>query len=226
MSQPYDLSGFATLTATLDQMLDDQAGGSVNFAGSAETWIPAPTGWFKAILTGGGQPTPTTANAVRTALNSVRTVFDLLAGGTGPVAAMAVQAVTPPSLLLETGRSPTGPQQASGPLMNAPPFVANTSYDLSGIAALQAAANAMLADMLSGATSFTGWGETWLNTPRGRFQALLLPSGPAQTVTMGVVTGLMTDLQRRCDLLGTVRGPAGAIFTLDVSILDGPDVLA
>jgi hypothetical protein len=56
--------------------------------------------------------------------------------------------------LLETGRSPTGPQQAFGPVVNGPSTVANTSYDLSGVAALQTSVNPTLANMQSGATVF------------------------------------------------------------------------
>jgi hypothetical protein len=31
-----------------------ETSGAVNFAGSAETWIPSPTGWFKAIVVSAG----------------------------------------------------------------------------------------------------------------------------------------------------------------------------
>lgn len=154
MSQPYDLSGIANLQATISKMIADQKSGAVKFAGGSQTWIPNPQGWFKAILTASGSPSPTTTFMVRTSLKAVRTTLDLIAGGTGTVAANAVQASTPASFLLETGRSPTGPQTASGPVVNGATSVANTSYDLSGIAALQTAVNAMLADMQSGATVF------------------------------------------------------------------------
>src|SRR6266852_837483 len=105
-------------------MLRDQRTGAVKFAGGFQTWQPSPTGAFKAILSSGGTPSPTTTNVVRISLKNVRTTLDLIAGGTGSVAANAVQAATPPSLLLETGRSPTGPQTATGPLANAPTTVA------------------------------------------------------------------------------------------------------
>jgi hypothetical protein len=205
VSQPYDLSGLATLTATLDQMLSDQQSGAVNFAGSAETWIPSPAGWFKAIVQPSGSPVPTTANQQRTAFKTVRTIIDALAGGTGSVAAGAIQANTPPSILLETGRSPTGPQQGFGPVMNGASFVAPTSYDLSGIAGMQAAANAMLADMLSGVTSFVGWAETWVRVPKGQFQAIMVPLGSPQTVTLGTALPLMNEIRRKLDLVGTAR---------------------
>ena len=205
MSQPYDLSGLAALDVTLNQMLGDQASGATGFAGSEQSWIASPTGWFKAILTSGGSPSPTNADAVRTSFKSVRTIFDLLAGGTGSAAALAVQASTPPSLLLETGRSPTGPQTAYGPVMNAASFVASTSYDLSGIANLQTTANAMLADALSGATVFTGWGEAWKPSPKGQFQAILVPNGAAQAATIGTVLDRMNLLQKKLGQLGTDR---------------------
>lgn len=225
MSQPYDLSGLATLTATLDQMLADQTSGAVNFAGSAETWIPFPTGWFNAILTIGGNPSPTNADQQRNAFKTPRAIFDALAGGTGASAAQVIQAITPPSFLLEVGRSPTGPQQAFGPVMNGASFVVNTSYDLSGIAGLQAAANAMLADMLSGATSFVGWAETWVRNPTGRFQAIMVPAGAPQTVTLGTVLPLMNDLRRKLDLLGSNRNEFVSMrppFILGSSRLGGP----
>lgn len=205
MAQPYDLSGIAALDVTVNQMLADQNAGSVNFAGSDETWIPSPTGWFKAILVSGGNPSPTTADQVRDALKTVRALFDVIAGGTGSSAALAVQIGTPPSLLLETGRSPTGPQTAYGPVMNAASFVAATSYDLSGIANLTTTANAMLADALSGATSFTGWGETWKPNPQGQFQAIMVPNGSAQTATMGPVRSAFGAVRAKFDKLGVAR---------------------
>lgn len=156
MAQPYDLTGIASLQATIAAMLADQQSGAVKFAGGYETWIPNPTGWFKAILSSGGNPSPTTTFMVRTGLKAVRTTLDLIAGGAGSAAANAVQGSTPPSLLLETGRNPTGPQTAVGPVVNSPSTVANTSYDLSGVAALQTTVNQMLADMQSGTTVFAG----------------------------------------------------------------------
>lgn len=205
MAQPYDLSGIAALDVTVNQMLADQTSGAVNFAGSEQSWITSPTGWFNAILTSGGNPSATNMDAVRTSLKSVRTIFDLVAGGTGSAAALAVQASTPPSFLLETGRNPTGPQVAYGPVMNAASFVASTRYDLSGIAKLQTTANAMLADALSGATVFTGWGEAWKPSPKGQFQAILVPNGAAQTATMGTVLDRMNALQKKFGQLGTDR---------------------
>lgn len=156
MAQPYDLTGIASLQTTIAAMLADQRSGKVKFAGGNATWVANPTGWFKAILSSGGSPSPTTTFQVRTSLKAVRTTLDLIAGGTGASAANAVQASTPPTFLLETGRNPTGPQTASGPVVNSATSVANTSYDLSGIAALQTTVNAMLADQQSGATVFAG----------------------------------------------------------------------
>lgn len=156
MAQPYDLSAIASLQTAIAAMLSDQQAGRVKFAGGSATWVPNPQGWFKAILSSGGTPSPTTTFQVRTSLKAVRTTLDLIAGGTGTSAANAVQTSTPPTVLLETGRNPTGPQTASGPVVNSPSTVANTSYDLSGIAALQTTVNGMLTDMQSGATVFAG----------------------------------------------------------------------
>jgi hypothetical protein len=67
----------------------------------------------------------------------------------------------------------------AGPLVNAPASVANTSYDLSGIAALQTSVNAMLADQQNGVSVFVG---------NAGFQAILTPGGAAQTFTTGAAT--------------------------------------
>lgn len=226
MAQPYDLTGIANLQTTIVQMLADQNFGSVNFCGGDETWVPNPTGWFKAILTTGRSPTATTIYMQRTALKNVRTILDLIAGGTGTAAALAVQQSTPPSFLLETGRAPTGPNVAFGPLVNAASSVANTSYDLSGIAALQTAANSMLADQQSRTTVFTGWGETWKVVPQGQFQAIYVPGGNPQTTNMGAVIDRFKSMQLQFDQLGTDRGiQVPGLFYLDVSVLDGGDVL-
>ncbi len=192
MAQPYDLSGIATLQATIVQMIADQRAGRVKFAGGAATWIPNPQGWFNAKLSLGGGLSPTTTTIVRTALKAVRTTLDLIAGGTGTVAATAVQANTPPSFLLETGRSPTGPQTASGPVVNAATSVANTSYDLSGVTALQATANAMLADQQAGTTVFVG------DKP---FTAILVPAGAAQSTKISAVVALFAAMTGQFDLL-------------------------
>jgi hypothetical protein len=192
MSQPYDLSGIAALQATIAQMVADQTSGAVKFAGGAQTWLPSPAGWFLAILAAGGSMSPTTTTIVRTALKAVRTTLDLIAGGTGTAAAHAVQANTPPSFLLETGRSPTGPQTATGPVVNGATSVAATSYDLSGVAALQTTANAMLADMQSGGTVFAD------STP---FQAILLPGGAAQSTNIRAVLMLFAAITAQFDFL-------------------------
>ena len=44
MSQPYDLSGLASLNTSITQMLADQKSGAVKFAGGSQTWIPNPAG--------------------------------------------------------------------------------------------------------------------------------------------------------------------------------------
>jgi hypothetical protein len=193
MAQPYDLSGIASLQISIAQMLKDQKSGAVKFAGGFQTWQPNPTGYFKAILASGGQPTQTTTNLVRISLRGVRTTLDLLAGGTGSVAANVVQASTPPTLLLETGKLQTGQAVAFGPLVNAPTFVANTSYDLSGIAALQTMVNAMLADQQSGTTVFAG---------NAKFSAILTASGVVQnTTTLALVIILFSGITANFDLL-------------------------
>lgn len=193
MAQPYDLTGIANLQTTLLQMLADQTSGAVKFAGGCETWVPSPTGWFNAILTAGASPTATTTNMVRIPIRDVRVTLDLLAGGTGLVAANAVQGVTPPSLLLETGRVPTGPNIAFGPLVNGATFVASTSYDLSGIAALQTTVNTMLADQQAGTTFFVG------NAP---FNAIYVPVTMAvQSTTLADALGRFRAMQAQFDLL-------------------------
>src|ERR1700678_595427 len=136
MAQPYDFSGLVPTRASIEQMIADQTSGKVRFAGGSATWVPSPTGYFKAILSSGGSPVPTTTNLVRIAIKGVRVTLDLLAGGTGAVSANIVQTDTPPTLLLETGKLATGPAYATGPLVNSPSFVAATSYNLSGISAL------------------------------------------------------------------------------------------
>jgi hypothetical protein len=191
MAQPYDLSGIATVQAAVSQMLKDQRSGAVKFAGGFMTWVPAPTGWFKAILSSGGTPSPTTTNLVRISIRGVRTTLDLLAGGTGTSAANVVQAATPPTFLLETGKLATGPTTATGPLVNPALTVANTSYDLSGIVALQATANQMLADQQAGTTFFVG------NT---KFTAIFTTGQTAQT-TIQAVIALYAALQANFDLL-------------------------
>jgi hypothetical protein len=192
MTQPYDLSALDPLRASIEAMIADQLSGAVKFAGGYATWVPAPTGTFKAILSSGGTPSPTTTNLVRIGLKGIRTTLDLLAGGTGTVAANVVQTDTPPTLLLETGKLATGPSTATGPLVNAPASVANTSYDLSGIPALQATANAMLADQQAGASTFVG------NTS---FQAIMTPGGAAQGLTINQAVERFGALQRRFDVL-------------------------
>jgi hypothetical protein len=192
MAQPYDLSGIATAQATVAQMLRDQASGAVKFAGGFQTWQPSPTGVFKAILAVGGTAAPTTTNIVRQAIRAVRTTLDLIAGGTGSAAANAVQAATPPSLLLETGQPPFGPASALGPLANAATVVANTSYDLSGIAALQTAVNQMLADQQSGATVFAG---------NAKFSAIVTAGGAAQSTTISAAVALFAAMTANFDLL-------------------------
>lgn len=192
MAQPYDLTGIANLQATIAQMLADQTSGKIKFAGGSQTWIPNPVGWFNAKLSVGGGLSPTTTFMVRTGLKAVRTTLDLIAGGAGTVAANAVQQNTPPSLLNETGRSPTGPQQASGPVVNGPSSVASTSYDLSGVAALQTTVNAMLADMQSGATVFAG---------EAAFQGILVPGGAAQSTTIRQVVARFAAMTANFDLL-------------------------
>lgn len=192
MPQPYDLSGIVSLQAAVKQMHADQGSGAVSFAGGFQTWVPSPTGQFKAILSFGGSPSPTTTNLVRISLRQIRATLDLIASGTGTAAANAVQTATPPSLLLETGRSPTGPQTASGPVVTGGGTVANTSYDLSGIPALLTTVNAMLADQQSGATVFAG---------DAKFQAILTTGGAAQNTTIRAVVGLFAHLMANFDFL-------------------------
>jgi hypothetical protein len=192
VAQPYDLSGIAALQASIAQMLRDQRSGAVKFAGGYATWVPSPTGVFNAILSTGGTPSPTTTNLVRISLRQVRTTLNLIAGGTGAVAANAVQAATPPTILLETGQNPTLTTGFIGPVVNAPGSIAQTKYDLSGIAALQTAANAMLADQQSGATVFAG---------NAKFQAILTAGGAAQNTTINAVVALFAHLMANFDLL-------------------------
>ena len=192
MAQPYDLTGIASLQTSIAQMLRDQKSGAVKFAGGFQTWQPSPTGYFKAILSSGGTPSPTTTNVVRISLKDVRITLDLIAGGTGSVAANAIQGVTPPSFLLETGRSPTGPTTATGPLVNSPTTVANTSYDLSGIAALQTTVNLMLADQQAGTTAFVG---------NKAFTAKLTAGGANQSTNINAVVALFAAMTANFDLL-------------------------
>jgi hypothetical protein len=58
MSQPYDLSGLASLNTSIAQMLADQKSGAVKFAGGSQTWIPNPAGSFKAKLSSAAGLTP------------------------------------------------------------------------------------------------------------------------------------------------------------------------
>jgi hypothetical protein len=192
VAQPYDLSGIASLQASIAQMQRDQASGAVKFAGGFQTWQASPTGQFKAILSVGGTPSPTTTNLVRISLRQIRQTLDLIAGGTGTVAANAVQAATPPTLLLETGSLPTGPTSATGPLVTGGGTVANTSYDLSGIAALQTTVNAMLADQQAGTTTFVG---------NKAFQAILTAGGTAQNSTINGVVALFAAMTFNFDQL-------------------------
>jgi hypothetical protein len=190
--QPYDLTGIATARATIEAMISDQTSGKVKFAGGFATWVPSPVGWFNAITSVGGSLAPTTTNLVRTTIKGVRTTLDLLAGGTGTVSANIVQTDTPPTLLLEVGKLATGPPGVIGPLVNSPASVASTKYDLSGIAALQATVNGMLADQQAGTTVFVG---------NAAFQAVLTVGGAAQALTINDVVGRYSALQRRFDVL-------------------------
>lgn len=192
MAQPYDLSGIASLQLSIAQMLRDQRSGAVKFAGGYATWVPSPTGTFKAILSSGGTPSPTTTNLVRISLKAIRTTLDLIAGGTGASAANAVQAATPPTLLLETGKLPTGPTTATGPLVNPPTTIANTNYDLSGVVALQTTANQMLADQQAGTTAFVG---------NAGFNAILTPGAATQRASIGLVVAMFAAMTANFDLL-------------------------
>jgi len=192
MAQPYDLSGIASLQVAIAKMLADQRTGAVKFAGGYATWVPSPTGTFKAILSSGGTPSPTTTNLVRISLKAIRTTLDLIAGGTGASAANAVQAATPPTLLLETGKLQTGPSTATGPLVNAPTTIANTSYNLSGVAALQTTVNQMLADQQAGTTAFVG---------NAGFNAILTAGGATQRASIGLVVAMFAALTANFDLL-------------------------
>lgn len=193
MAQPYDLSALVPLRAAIESMIRDQTSGAVKFTGGYATWVSSPTGAFKAILASGGTPVPTTTNLIRISLKGIRTTLDLLSGGTGASSANVVQTDTPPTLLLETGKLATGPSSATGPLVNAPGSVANTSYDLSGIVALQATVNQMLTDQQAGTTAFVG---------NKSFNATLVAGATAVATNINAVVGLFAELQRRFDGLG------------------------
>ncbi len=186
MAQPYDLSGFAAAQLTIAQMVADQAAGRTKFAGGFETWLPNPPGTFLAKLAVGGALTPTTTNTVRAMLTGLRMVFDLIAGGTGVVAEAAVTSI---SAAVPAPALASGAKGAVGPVVYAG-TAQSTSYDLSGIAALQATANAMLADQQSETTNF--------ELP---FLALLTSGGANQSITMSTVRGKMADLRRAFDQL-------------------------
>src|SRR6185437_14507333 len=131
-------------------MVADQAAGRVKFAGGSETWIPNPAGTFTAIVSVGGALVPTTTNAVRAMLTSLRSVFDLITAASGTIAA---QAVTSTSAAVPAPALESGTKGAIGPVV----YVGSaqgTSYDLSGIASLQVTAAKMLADQQSGVTNF------------------------------------------------------------------------
>jgi hypothetical protein len=186
MAQPYDLSGLAAAQVTIAQMVADQAAGRTKFAGGFETWVPNPPGTFLAKLSVGGSLTATTTNAVRAMLTSVRMVFDLIAGGTGVVAESAVtsnSAAVPAPALASGAKGAVGPVVYSGAAQA-------TSYDLSGIAALQTTASAMLADQQSGVTNF----ET-------AFLAVLTSGGASQSLTMPGVRDRLASLRRTFDQL-------------------------
>lgn len=185
MAQPYDLSGFVGAQDTVDQMVADQAAGRTKFAGGAESWIENPPGTFLAVLSGGAL-VPTTTNAVRATLRTLQVTFDLIAAAPGAVAENSVvknsAAVPPPAL-------EAGCAGANGPLVYAGTPQA-TNYDLSGIAALQATATAMMADQQSGATSFAGG-----------FTAILVPGGSPTTTTMAATRRRLARLRAAFDLL-------------------------
>lgn len=186
MAQPYDLTGFASAQVTVAQMIADQAAGRTKFAGGSATWIPNPPGTFLAKLAVGGSLTATTTNAVRALLTTLRVTFDLIAAATGTVAETAITAnsAAVPAPPLASGKA-----GAVGPVVYGGTAQA-TSYDLSGIAALQATANTMVADQQSKATNF-----------EGSFQALLPSGGGAQAFTMAGVRALMAQLRASFDVL-------------------------
>ncbi len=185
MAQPYDLSGFASAEATIAQMVADQASGATKFAGGSETWAENPLGTFKAILVSGASAVATTTNNLRAALTALRMTFDLIAGGTGAVAEAAAAGAAVPSPALEAGDPRAGGPAAGGG--NA----AATNYDLSGIAALQATANTMMADQQSGATRFLG----------GPFSAILTSGGQTQSISIFDVRNRLARLRLTFDRL-------------------------
>lgn len=186
MAQPYDLSGFAAAQTTVNQMAADQMAGRTRFAGGFETWVPNPPGTFLAITAVGGALVPTTTNAVRAMLTALRMVFDLIAGGAGTVAEAAMtanSAAVPAPALASGAKGATGPVVYGGTAQA-------TSYDLSGIAALQATANAMLADQQARVTNF-----------EANFQAVLASGGAAQSFTIAQTRALLKQLRLSFDQL-------------------------
>lgn len=205
MAQPYDLTGFASASATILQMIADQKSGAVKFAGGSQIWLNGQTGLFKAILAVGGSLVTTTTNVVRSNLTVLRTYLQLIAGGTGTSAANAAVTAAQNSV----GGNATAYETDAAfrnlipiqPATGSPGTVQATTYDLSGIAALQTTAAAMLADQQAGTTSFVGGGEGWLTSPKGQFSATLTPGGPAQAATMVAVLALFAALQANFDQL-------------------------
>ena len=70
--------------------------------------------------------------------------------------------------------------------------IANTSYDLSGIAALQTTANQMLADQQAGTTAFVG---------NAGFNAILTPGGATQRASIGLVVAMFAAMTANFDFL-------------------------
>lgn len=215
MAQPYDLTGFASAQSTVNQMVADQRAGTVKFAGGSETWLPNPTGTFAAIVTVGGGLAPTTTNAVRALLTALRVTFDLINAVTGAAAANAITAnsAAVPAPPLEAGaRGAIGPVVYIG-------VAQGTSYDLSGIAALQATASAMLADQQAGLLRVDAGDNFELREDAtvelredgaeelrdgnigGSFLAQLLSAGPIVPVTMADVRALYAQLRGAFDQL-------------------------
>src|SRR6185437_4152479 len=167
-------------------MVADQAAGRVKFAGGSETWVENPAGTFTAIVSVGGGLVPTTTNTVRSMLTALRAALDLVTAAAGTV---AQQAVTTTSAAVPAPALESGTKGAVGPIV----YIGSaqgTSYDLSGIAALQTTAAAMLADQQSGATNF-----------ERAFLATLTSGGGNQSITMAKVRALYAQLRAAFDKL-------------------------
>ncbi len=189
MAAPYDLSGIVPLRATFDQMVLDQTAGTVKFSGGSQTWLNSGRGWFKAKLSVGGSLAATTTANVRALLETLRIYFDLLAASAGTTATSVATAAQSPPLTLASGSF-----SASGAVTAGTQIIANTAYDLSALATLQATANTMVADRQSGVTNFVD------STP---FQAILIPGAAAQSTNIQTVRALLAAARGRFDLLDT-----------------------